>query len=140
MKYTGRCACGKVRVGISGEAVAVRQCWCRQCQYVSGGGAANNAMFHTGDVHFEGALGSRSYMADSGNTLTQWFCTECATPVYAQSSARPHLRTMRLVDHAQPHDLAPRVAIWTSMAPPWACIDPKLERYEEQAPPPPASA
>ncbi|MFO7325593.1 MAG: GFA family protein [Pseudomonadota bacterium] len=140
MKYTGRCACGQVRLSISGEALAVRQCWCRQCQYVTGGGAAHNAMFRTADVAIDGALGSRSYAADSGNTVTQWFCPTCATPVYVQSSARPHFRTVRLGVLDQPHDLAPRMVIWTRMAPPWARFDPALEHYEAQPPAPQSPA
>lgn len=88
MNYTGRCACGQVRLQIGGAPVAVRQCWCRQCQYATGGGAAHNAMFLTSAVQIEGRMGTRAYVADSGNTLTQWFCSDCATPVYAQSSAR----------------------------------------------------
>lgn len=136
MSYTGRCGCGKVTLTITGAPVAVRQCWCRQCQYFAGGGAAHNAMFHSGEVHIEGGLETHAYVADSGNTITQWFCPECATPVYAQAAPRPQFRTVRLGVLDQPHDLAPRMVIWTEAAPPWAVIDPALERHARQPPPP----
>jgi hypothetical protein len=139
MNYSGRCACGKVKVSISGKPLATRQCWCRQCQYATGGGPAHNAMFRTDDVRFEGELAANTYRADSGNTISQWFCPACGTPVYVESSARPHIRSVRIGVIDQPHDLAPRMAIWTEMAPPWAVIDPSLERHERQPPPPPAS-
>jgi len=140
MSYSGRCACGQVRLKITGTPVAVRQCWCRQCQYFAGGGPAHNAMFPTEDVQIDGELGTHDYVADSGNTVTQWFCTRCATPVYAQSSARRHFRTMRLGVIDPPHDLAPQMVIWTEAAPPWAVIDPKLEQHARQPPAPQAAA
>lgn len=139
MSYSGRCACGAVTLRIEGEPVAVRQCWCRQCQHLSGGGPTHNAMFDTGHVRADGRLAEHSYVADSGNRLTQWFCPACGNHVYAQSSARPQFRTVRLGVLDQPHGLKPAMAIWTEAAPPWAVIDPALEQHPRQPPPPPAS-
>ncbi|GEO00628.1 aldehyde-activating protein [Novosphingobium sediminis] len=143
MSFTGSCACGAVTATISAEApVAVRQCWCRQCQQVAGGGAANNAIFPTDSVAITGELATHAYTAASGNILTHSYCPKCGTPVMAQTSARPHFRTMRLGFLNVGHGLAPNAAIWTSDAPPWAAIDPALEQFEGQPPappPPPAS-
>lgn len=136
MSYTGRCGCGQVTLTITGEPLATRQCWCRQCQYVSGGGPMHNAMFHTADVHIEGEMGTRQYVADSGNTITHWFCAACAVPVYAQASVRPQFRVVRFGVLDQPHGLKPRMAIWTEAAPDWAVIDPALERHARQPPVP----
>ena len=79
-------------------------------------------------------------MAESGTTIVQWFCPDCATPVYVQATTRPHFRTVRLGVIDQPHDLAPRMAIWTRMAPKWAVIDPGIDQYEGQPPVPAAPA
>lgn len=136
MSYTGRCGCGEVTLSIEGEALVARQCWCRQCQRVCGGGPAHNAMFRTEAMQIQGDLASHSYVADSGNTITQWFCASCGHPVYAQSSARPQFRTVRLGVLDQPHDLRPQMAIWTEAAPPWAVFDPALEQFAQQPPPP----
>lgn len=55
MAYTGRCACGAVTATISADApVAVRQCWCRQCQQLAGGSHSTNAMFLTEQVAITG--------------------------------------------------------------------------------------
>jgi hypothetical protein len=136
-EYTGRCACGAVTATVAGDAVQVRQCWCRQCQQIAGGSPTINAIFATDGVAIEGALATASYVAASGNTLTQSFCGTCGTPVMAQSSARPEFRTLRLGFLDAP-DLAPQVAIWTEDAPPWAVIDRALEAFPRQPPPPPA--
>lgn len=136
---SGRCACGAVTARIEGDPVAVRQCWCRQCQQVAGGGPTHNAMFATADVDLSGELATYAYVAASGNTLTHSFCPRCGTPVMAQSSARPQFRTIRLGFLEPGHGLAPQMAIWTGDAPPWARFDPALEQHRGQ-PSAPASA
>jgi len=139
MTYTGRCACDSVTLSIAGEPVGTRQCWCRQCQQIAGGGPTHNAIFRTEDVTIAGEVKSHGYVAASGNALTQWFCPACGTPVYAQSSARPQFRTIRFGTLDLPHDLKPQVAIWTDDAPAWAVIDPALEQFPQQPPPPPTA-
>lgn len=136
--YTGRCLCGEVTVRAEAAPVATRQCWCRQCQSLAAGGPTNNAIFRAAEVSVEGKLGHSSWQAASGNTLIFHFCPECGTQVYGQSSARPHLLTMRMGVFDQPNDLRPAMAIWTDDAPEWAAIDPALERYPQQPPPPSA--
>lgn len=137
MTYTGRCGCGSVTLSVSGEPVGTRQCWCRQCQQVAGGGPTHNAIFRTEDVTIEGEVRPHAYVAASGNAMTQWFCPSCGSPVYAQSSARPQFRTVRFGMLDEPHGLRPQVAIWTEDAPNWAMIDPAIERFPRQPPPPP---
>jgi hypothetical protein len=136
--YTGRCACGAVTATICGEALTVRQCWCRQCQQLAAGSPTTNAMFPTDAIEIEGELATNSYVAASGNLLTHSFCGRCGTPVMAQSSARPQFRTVRLGFLDAPHGLVPQVAIWTEDAPAWAVIDPELEQFPRQPPPPSA--
>lgn len=136
MSYTGRCACGSVTLAIAGKALAARECWCRQCQRIAAGGPTHNALFRTEDVTIEGPLLAHSYTAASGNTIEQAFCPTCGTPVTGQSSARPQFRVVRFGVIDEPHDLRPLMAIWTEDAPAWAVIDPAMERYERQPPPP----
>ena len=136
MSHSGECNCGAVSARIAGAPVAVRQCWCRQCQKLAGGGASHNAMFNTADVELTGPLASWSYVARSGNTLTMHTCANCGTPVYAQSSARPQFMTFRLGFLDEPHGLAPTMAIWTDEKPEWAVLDSDLEAFPAQPPAP----
>jgi hypothetical protein len=137
--YHGQCLCGAVQLSFSAEPVAVRQCWCRQCQTLASGGPTNNAIFPSEAVALTGALGASTWQAASGNTLTFYFCPSCGTQIYGQSSARMHLKTTRLGVIDQPHGLRPQAAIWTDDAPAWAVIDPALEQWPQQPPPPPSS-
>jgi hypothetical protein len=125
-----------VTLAISGEPVATRQCWCRQCQQLAAGGPTHNAIFRTEDVAVRGDLASNGWIAASGNTLTSYFCRACGTPVYAQSSARPQFKTVRFGLLDPGHGLKPQMAIWTDEAPGWAVIDPALEAHRAQPPAP----
>jgi hypothetical protein len=136
---TGRCNCGAVTVRFAASPVQTRICWCRQCQKAAAGGAAHNAMFRTEDVALSGEVRSWTYMAASGNTLTQSFCPTCGTPIHAQSSARPQFITVRFGFLDQPHGLEPEAAIWIAEKPAWAALDPALPNYAGQPPPPPSS-
>ena len=140
MTYAGQCACGAVTVRIEGETLGVRQCWCRQCQSLAAGGPTHNAIFTADDVLIDGVLTHATWRAASGNTLTFHFCPACGTQVFAQSSARPHLKTVRLGVLDQPHDLAPQAIIWTDDAPSWTVFDPALPRFAGQPPVPQKSA
>ncbi len=137
--YTGRCTCSSISISIVGEPIATRQCWCRQCQQLALGGPSNNAIFKAEEVQIQGTLASSSWAAASGNTLTFHFCPSCGTQIYAQSSARPHLKTVRFGAIDEPHGLSPSVAIWTEEAPAWAIINPALEQWPQQPPAPPPS-
>lgn len=134
--YTGRCACGSVKLFISGEPLQTRQCWCRQCQQTAAGGPTNNAIFRGDDVAITGDLGSHSYSAASGNVLTSYFCPSCGTQIYCQSSAFLWRKTVRFGALDEPHGLRPQMAIWTADAPVWAVIDPALEQFPQQPPAP----
>lgn len=136
MSYTGRCNCGKVTLAIEGEPVATRQCWCRQCQRLAMGGPTHNAMFLTEHVAIDGELASSTYRAASGNDITRWFCPACGNSVYGQSSARLQFRAVSFGLLDQPHGLRPQSAIWTDEAPDWAVLDPDLEQFPRQPPPP----
>ena len=137
MGYTGRCNCGAVSAELSGEPIAVRRCWCRQCQKLASGSATTNAMFATEDLALSGQVATWDYVAASGNILTQTFCPNCGSPVMAQSSARPQFRTMRVGFLDEPHGLKPQVAIWLSEKPAWAVEDETLECFAAQPPAPP---
>ncbi|MFM5906116.1 MAG: GFA family protein [Novosphingobium sp.] len=138
--YTGRCACGSVTATITGEPLAVAQCWCRQCQKLAGGAATVNARFDVDDIAVHGELASFGYTAASGNDYTQMFCPKCGNPVMARTSGRPNARTFRLGFLDEGHGLSPTISIWLSEAPDWAVVDPDIAKHKQQPPIPPSAA
>lgn len=135
MQRTGRCLCGQVSYRIDGEPLAVRICWCRDCQHVAGNGTAN-ATFLAASLHVEGTPAEHVKIADSGNALTRRFCAACGSHLWSVSSARAHLVTLRIGTLDDPSSVVPSANIWTVSAPAWARPDPALERFDRQPPAP----
>jgi hypothetical protein len=136
MTITGGCLCGAVRYSIEAEPIAARTCWCRVCQFIGAGSATVNVVFPSKAVHIDGALVDFQSKADSGNVMHRRFCPKCGTHVAIQSDARPHLLTVRGGTLDDPGAAKPQLTIWTSMAPSWAPIDPRIPHNEKQPPPP----
>lgn len=132
---TGGCLCGVVRYSVSAAPVAVRLCWCRDCQYWASGSATVNAVFERDKVSLKGALTDFVSTADSGNTMRRGFCPECGTPVTSASDARPEYVILRVGTMDSPSLAKPAMAIWTDSAPEWAHHDPHIPATPKGAPP-----
>ncbi len=87
-------------------------------------------------MHIEGELADYASRAESGNLMHRRFCPKCGTPVATQSEARPHLLTIRAGTLDDPDIARPLMTIWTSSAPAWAPIDPRIPAIDKQPPPP----
>lgn len=136
LPITGGCLCGAVRYSVATAPIAVRQCWCRDCQYWASGSATVNAVFELDSVTMTGALATFVSQADSGNTMRRGFCPSCGTPVTSGSDARPQYVILRVGTMDHPSLVAPAMTIWTDSAPEWAHHDPALPATPKGAPPP----
>lgn len=137
---TGRCLCGAVTFTLAAEPLVARVCWCRDCQHLAANGTVNMVVPADALV-VSGTLSKHTKKAGSGNEVTRQFCPICGTHLFAQSSGSPQFRVVRIGNLDEPSSVPPRMNIWASSAPSWACLDPTLERVERQpSPPKPSSA
>lgn len=132
---TGGCLCKQVRFSIPAEPVAMRLCWCRDCQYFASGNATVNVVFPSEGVRIEGELRDYQSTADSGSRMHRRFCPHCGTHVFSASESRPHLLIVRNGALDDTELLVPSGTIWTESAPEWAWIDDSLPRHAGQPPP-----
>jgi hypothetical protein len=107
---TGRCLCGAVRLRAHTTAIAVRACWCRDCQYFAAGNATVNAIFRRTDVTVTSEMGEFVSSADSSNIMHRHFCplrhahTEPVRDrVRPRSGARGRARRARALRAARLH-------------------------------------
>jgi hypothetical protein len=136
---TGGCLCGAVRYRLTGEPLAARVCWCRDCQHLASNGTVN-ALFPSASIEVQGALAEFVRTADSGNQVTRRFCPQCGSHLFADSSGRAGSTVLRVGTLDDPSSITPRANIWAASAPRWACLDDTLERSERGPAPPPAPA
>ena len=66
---TGGCLCKQVRYEFTAEPIAMRLCWCRDCQYLANGNATVNVIFPSESLRITGELRDYQSTADSGNPL-----------------------------------------------------------------------
>ena len=128
---TGRCLCGAVTFTVTGEPLTTRVCWCRDCQHIGANGTVNMVV-PAEALQVHGTLTEYTLTADSGNRLTRHFCPGCGAHIHSVSSARPHLRVVRVGNLDDPSSVRPTMNVWTRSAPAWACLDPALEQIAQQ--------
>jgi hypothetical protein len=139
MAITGGCLCRAVRYETAAQPIAARTCWCRVCQYLSCGNASVNVALPSAGFVVSGETRDYESTADSGSRMHRRFCPTCGTQLFSEAEARPGVIVVRAGTLDDPERARPRAAIWTERAPSWACIDPTLETFPAQ-PPPPAAA
>ena len=135
MEYTGKCLCGKIRFRISARPIAMRLCWCRDCQYLAAGNATVNVVFPSDALTVEGEPRDYVSLADSGNRMHRRFCPDCGTALFSAAESRPHLVIVRNGALDDTSLQSPGATIWTASAPEWAWIDDALPRHAGQPPP-----
>src|ERR1700761_3839971 len=136
MPMSGGCLCGKVRFEISADRPqAVRHCWCRVCQYLSGGAGTVNAIFPKEAVTATGQTAVYASTADSGTAMRRTFCPACGTQLFSEAVPRPHQIIVRVGALDDREATRPSGVIWTRSAPSWARIDPSMSQNEGQPPP-----
>jgi hypothetical protein len=137
MAIAGGCLCGAVRFEIKANApLAVRQCWCRVCQFIGAGSGTVNAVFPKDAVTVSGPMTDYVSVADSGSIMHRRFCRQCGTPLFSEAEQRPNHIVVRVGTLDDPDLATPGAIIWTKSAPAWACFDPSLPQAEGQAAPP----
>lgn len=131
----GKCLCGAVTFTLEGDPLAVRICWCRDCQHLASNGTVN-MLVQASSLSVSGVVAEHATTANSGNRITREFCPGCGTHLFARSDARPQFRVVRVGNLNDPSSVKPSVNIWTCSAPAWACFDGALELVERQPLPP----
>lgn len=89
MKFTGGCYCKKVRYEVEGDPLIRGMCHCRQCQYISGGGA--NVMIAMPISGFRYTSGEPKSFArsDLDTPVKRQFCPDCGTSLVSLPPGMP---------------------------------------------------
>ncbi|MCC2107729.1 MAG: GFA family protein, partial [Hyphomicrobiales bacterium] len=104
-------------------------CHCRDCQYMSGGGAAHGLSLPTDLVQMtQGAPAAYAKLSDAGNRVTRFFCETCGTHLFLRSAAHPDRTTVNAgaLDDAALY--APHGHVWVQSAPRWHRLEADLSR------------
>lgn len=136
----GGCLCGAVRYEIA-EAPAISGfCYCLNCQKLSGAGHAFHAMFPESAFRVAGDTKGYTWIADSGNKVTGYFCPACGSSLFGRSSGFPGMVTVRVASLDDPSAVEPQMAVYTKRRQTWDRDIPSLPSFPAMPPPPPKQA
>lgn len=88
----GQCLCGASSYTFIGEAKFAVQCYCRDCQHVSGGGHLPQIAVPTDQFETAGKVKTYQTTADSGNAVEVAFCGECGSPLFKSTPKLPDIK------------------------------------------------
>jgi hypothetical protein len=114
------CACGQLGIRCDGEPVRISICHCLDCQRRTGSVFGMQARFLRAAVSVV-AGSSRTFtrVADSGNTVTFYFCPECGTTVYWELSGFPDVIAVAVGAFADPAFSSPKVSVYEGRRHTW---------------------
>ncbi|PJZ71406.1 hypothetical protein CH373_02595 [Leptospira perolatii] len=129
---SGRCLCGFVRYEYYGILEGANYCHCPDCRRTTGSAFNVGVRAQIKLLRIvSGQPKGFTKVADSGNKITREFCPECGSPLFTKSPAHPDLVFIKAGTLDNPNLVKPTHQIWTSLAVPWANIDPSLPSYSK---------
>ena len=88
--YEGGCYCGEVRYRAEGEPMMKAECFCRECQYITGGASVLvMALPADGFAIIKGAVKGFT-RSDIPGAVTREFCPNCGTHLLTRAPGFPH--------------------------------------------------
>ncbi|NOQ16090.1 MAG: Gfa-like protein [Methyloprofundus sp.] len=132
---TGQCLCGKINYTISAAPRIMSQCHCDDCRKATGTGHASNAFFKQNDVHISGETSSYVSVADSGSTITRYFCSTCGSLLFGSLSGIKNVIAVAVGTLDDSSWFKPSVIVYNKRKPQWDFMDKSIPTFEGMPPP-----
>jgi hypothetical protein len=127
----GGCLCGAVRFELAGKPRMGINCYCRDCQYISGGAPAHVLVVSRRDLRVTmGKVTTFWTEAESGRRVAREFCPICGTPLFSYTEKRPDRVGLKVGSLDDPPEFRPNLAIWMASAQPWHSVDIAVPRFQ----------
>lgn len=85
-QYSAKCLCGAVKLAFQGPTAFAVQCYCRDCQHISGGSHLPQIAAPLEGLDITGPYQTHNFKSDVGNDLTINFCGKCGSPLFKTTS------------------------------------------------------
>ena len=131
----GGCVCGAIRFRITGDTLGMGACYCRTCQYASGGGA--NYWVLAAKTAFSvtrGEVKVHASTAESGTAMGRAFCADCGTPLYTVSGPLVPFYPVKVGALDDPSTFQPQMHVYMADAQPWHLTHEGLPQFPKMPP------
>ena len=131
--FEGRCSCGEVRFRMSSPPLIVHACHCTECQRLSGGAFAINALIEADRVEIlSGAPEPVPVIGTSGKPQSIFRCPRCRVALWSHyPGGGTKLSFIRVGTLDEPSRLTPDIHIYTSTKVPWLALPPDVPAVAE---------
>ena len=120
---TGGCLCGAIRFQIDTDDISSAKCYCRDCQYVSGGEPAAVVRVPCNSLKVDGEPKEYRSKADSGAEVFRSFCPQCGTPLFAGHENFADYINIKVGALDDPTTFKAQILVWPESAQPWHTVD-----------------
>lgn len=122
-QFSGQCLCGKNHYAVDGDLKATVVCHCKSCQLESGSAFAVILLVERSALKVEGAsIKTFTRPGGSGKPKTMYFCGDCSTILYHESTLAPGMAFIRAGTLDDYSWVKPNLHIWTEEKQPWVTI------------------
>lgn len=136
-EFTGGCLCGAIRYEVAGKPVNMWNCHCDDCRRSSGASYATNVFVKVTELTVtKGETRMFQHQADSGNTMTKEYCSDCGSQLFNGNSGRPAIKVVRAGTIDDASFVVPRAHIYASRALPSAVEGSDIPAFDEMPPDP----
>lgn len=118
-RLSGGCLCGAVRYALAEPAKFSIQCFCRDCQKISGGGHLPQMAVERAALTASGPVKTFSWKSDGGNDLRFDFCSECGSPLFKTTTQAPDLVFVLAGSLDDPAAFVPGRKVFETSRQPW---------------------
>lgn len=120
---TGHCYCGQLAYEAEGNPTFKAQCHCRECQYMTGGGANFFMLMPSSGFRYVKGTPKQFTRSDLENPVTREFCANCGTHVVTRIPRDPSIVVLKVGTLDDPKAYGgPMAAIWTDDKQPFHVI------------------
>ena len=125
---TAQCACGQLRIEVTGDPLGVGVCHCLACQRRTGSVFAALAVFPV-PYRVSGTATEYVRTGDQGARFRFRFCPVCGTTVFHTEEGTHRTVSVAVGAFADPHFAAPAVSVYDSRRHPWVGLPPGIRVF-----------
>jgi hypothetical protein len=131
--HEGRCTCGEVRYRMNSTPLIVHACHCSECQRLSGGAFAINALIEADRVEtLAGETEPVAVVGTSGKPQTIHRCPRCRVALWSHyPGGGTKVSFVRVGTLEEPRRLPPDIHIYTSTKVPWLALPADVPSVDE---------
>lgn len=134
MSFEGGCYCGAVRYRAEGQPIFRGECHCRECQYITGGGANFFMMMKSDGFAYTRGAPKSFTRSDLDAPRTRDFCAACGTHlVTRQPGGKTLVVKVGTLDDPAAYG-GPDMAIFMVDAQPFHCVAEGLPQHHRLPP------